>query len=239
VSNEAAHRTARASRQGKSTPRRTKLTAYALVGLIGGMGALVATAQPMYRAFCQVTGFGGTTQVADEAKLAALIIPVEDEAAKAARYVTVRFDANTNAKLPWHFRPVQRELRVRIGEQVLAHFEATNISDKTIVGTATFNVTPYKTATYFNKIDCFCFTEQTLDPGQRVDLPVQFFIDPAIAEDRNLDDVKTITLSYTFFRAPERNAEKLPRAAKAPGFDVTLTTNPTNNDGKNGYGRTR
>ena len=208
MSNEAAHRTAPASRQGKSTPRRTKLTAYALVGLLGGMGALVATAQPMYRAFCQVTGFGGTTQVADEAKLAALIIPVEDEAAKAARYVTVRFDANTNAKLPWHFRPVQRELRVRIGEQVLAHFEATNISDKTIVGTATFNVTPYKTATYFNKIDCFCFTEQVLHPGQTAQMPVIFYVDPEMLKDINTKNETAITLSYTFFADTDQSAAK-------------------------------
>lgn len=209
MSNDAAHRTAPASRQGT---RRTKLTAYALVGLIGGMGALVATAQPMYRAFCQITGFGGTTQVADEAKLAALMIPVEDEA---ARYVTVRFDANTNAKLPWRFRPVQRELRVRIGEQVLAHFEATNISDKTIVGTATFNVTPYKTATYFNKIDCFCFTEQVLHPGQTAQMPVIFYVDPAMLEDINTKNETAITLSYTFFADTDQSAAQKADAERA------------------------
>ncbi|MBT5050046.1 MAG: cytochrome c oxidase assembly protein, partial [Rhodospirillaceae bacterium] len=155
------------------------------------------------------------------------------------RRVKIRFNADTNMALPWRFAAVQDSVTIRVGEQVLAFYEAQSNAEVPVVGTATFNVTPAKAGQYFNKIDCFCFTEQTLDPGQRVDLPVQFFIDPAIAEDRNLDDVKTITLSYTFFRAPERNAEKLPRAAKAPGFDVTLTTNPTNNDGKNGYGRTR
>lgn len=216
-----------ASRQGKS-PRRTRLTVYALVGLIGGMGALVATAQPMYRAFCQITGFGGTTQVADEAKLAALIIPVEDTPAKAARYVTVRFDANTNAKLPWRFRPVQRELRVRIGEQVLAHFEATNISDKTIVGTATFNVTPYKTATYFNKIECFCFTEQVLHPGQTAQMPVIFYVDPEMLKDINTRNETAITLSYTFF------ADKDQSAAKQAEAERRADTNPANRAGING-----
>jgi cytochrome c oxidase assembly protein subunit 11 len=225
MSDQAAPVTRAASSGGKST-RRAKLTAYALVGLIGGMGALVAAAQPMYRAFCQVTGFGGTTQVADEAKLAALIIPVEDEAA--AGYVTVRFDANVNVKLPWRFRPVQREMRVRIGEQVLAHFEATNLSDKTIAGTATFNVTPYKTATYFNKIECFCFTEQVLHPGETAQMPVIFYVDPEMGKDINAKNETAITLSYTFFADTDQSQARKADAQRR------AETKPVNRAGING-----
>jgi cytochrome c oxidase assembly protein subunit 11 len=227
MSNNAAHIPPSAPRRGKGA-RRTKLTAYALVGLVGGMGVLVATSQPLYQAFCQITGFGGTTQVADEAKLAALIIPVEDDPAEAAPYVTVRFDANTNTKLPWRFRPVQKEMRVRIGEQMLAHFEATNISDRTIVGTATFNVTPYKTASYFNKIDCFCFTEQVLRPGQTAQMPVIFFVDPEILKDTNTRHESTITLSYTFFADQDQSAAKEEAAARG------ANNNPANGAGIKG-----
>ena len=233
MSHEAANMTPAASRQVTPPASRqnkgARLTAYALVGLIGGMGALVATAQPMYRAFCQVTGFGGTTQVADEAKLAALIIPVDDDTGE-ARYVTVRFDANTNAKLPWRFRPVQREMRVRIGEQTLAHFEATNNSDKTIVGTATFNVTPYKTATYFNKIECFCFTEQVLHPGETAQMPVIFYVDPKMLTDINAKNETAITLSYTFFANTDRStaneADKDQSAAKDADTERRAENNP-------------
>ena len=195
------------TRRRSSPPRRTGATAIALVGLVAGMGALVAAAEPMYRAFCQITGYGGATRIADAVK-------ADPEAAsQVARYVTVRFDANTNRNLPWRFRPVQKEIKVRLGEQVLAHFEATNISDRTIVGTATFNVTPYKTATYFNKIDCFCFTEQVLRPGQSAQMPVTFFVDPEMLKDKHARDEKTITLSYTFYADQDQSAAQ--SAAKA------------------------
>lgn len=204
------------------------VTVVALVAILGGMGTVTAYSVELYQLFCRVTGYGGTTQIAEGP--ADRIID---------RKITVRFNADVNSKLPWRFQPVQDDITVRVGERKLAFYQAQSTADKPVIGTATFNVAPAKAGQYFNKIDCFCFTEQTLDPGQVVDLPVQFFIDPAIADDRNLDDVTTITLSYTFFRAPERDAEKTPRAAKAPDFDVTLTTNSITNDGKNGYGRTR
>ena len=206
---------ARSSRGGtrrqNNGARRTKLTAYALVGLIAGMGALVAAAEPMYRAFCQVTGFGGTTRIADQLKPAA---PVD---IAAAGYVTVRFDANTNANLPWRFRPVQNELRVRVGEQVLAHFEATNLSGRPIAGTATFNVTPYKTARYFNKIECFCFTEQVLGPGETAQMPVTFFVDREILKDAGAKGESTITLSYTFFADKDQSAAREAEAEQRAG----------------------
>jgi cytochrome c oxidase assembly protein subunit 11 len=189
-------------RRPKTGNRRAKLTAYALVGLIAGMGALVAVAEPMYRAFCQVTGYGGTARIADPEALASLAEPSPE------RYVTVRFDANTNAKLPWRFRPVQSQIRVRVGEQVLTHFEATNLSDRTIVGTATFNVTPYKTAMYFNKIECFCFSEQVLRPGQTAQMPVIFFVDPDMLKDINAKVESTITLSYTLFADKDQSLAK-------------------------------
>lgn len=203
-------------------------TVIGLLAILGVMGTLTAYSVELYELFCRVTGYGGTTQIATGPADRIL-----------DREIKIRFNADINSKLPWRFTPVQNAVTVRVGEQTLAFYEAESRATVPIVGTATFNVTPSKAGQYFNKIDCFCFTEQRLDPGQVVDLPVQFFVDPAIVKDRNLDDVHTITLSYTFYRAPDQNAAQSPRAAKAPTFDVTLTTNPTNNDGKNGYGRTR
>ena len=122
----------------------------------------------------------------------------------------VRFNSDVGRGLPWRFQPVQREMAVRVGEQAIATFTATNPTDRVIMGSAVFNVTPQKTGAYFNKIQCFCFAEQILGPGETAELPVQFFIDPSMAEDRNLDDVTTITLSYTFF---ERQMDDEARAA--------------------------
>ena len=151
------------------------------------IGAAYA-AVPLYQIFCQVTGFGGTTQVAEEA-------PAEI----GERIITVRFNADTARNMPWKFSPQQRAVTLHVGEQTLAFYQASNPTDRAIVGSSTFNVTPAKAGAYFNKIECFCFTEQVLVPGQSVDMPVSFFVDPAISDDPNLDDVKTITLSYTFF----------------------------------------
>ncbi len=179
---------------------RNGVTAVILFGLVAGMTGLAFASDPLYRIFCKVTGYGGTTQVA-EAPAESTIID---------QMVTVRFDANVNKSLPWRFRPVQNTVKVRLGEQALAFFEATNVSDKPIVGTATFNVAPFKAGEYFNKIECFCFTEQVLKPGQTVQMPVTFFVDPAIIKDRNTVDVKTITLSYTFFAGEDQSeAQKL------------------------------
>ena len=168
--------------------RRNAGTAVILGGVVVGMVAMTYAAVPLYRLFCQVTGFGGTTQTAAVAS-----------GATGDRLVTVRFNADTMGSLPWQFRPTQREMILRVGEEALAFYRAENPTDRTITGNATFNVTPHKAGQYFDKIDCFCFERQVLTPGESMKMAVSFFIDPAILEDRNLDDVKSITLSYTFF----------------------------------------
>lgn len=169
---------------------RNRIVAVALLLVVGGMTGLSFAAVPLYRLFCQVTGFGGTTQTALAAPDA-----VSD------RVITVRFNADTAPDLPWTFRPVQHELAIRVGEEKLAFYEATNRSKETLTGTAVFNVTPLKAGLYFSKVHCFCFDEQQLKPGESAEMPVSFFIDPEIMQDPNLDDVETITLSYTFFPA--------------------------------------
>ncbi|MEM9439528.1 MAG: cytochrome c oxidase assembly protein [Pseudomonadota bacterium] len=172
-------------------------TAYALFGVILVMVGLTAASVPLYRLFCQVTGYGGTTQVASEAVPGAV-----------GQTIKVRFDASIGDELPWQFQPVQREIEIPIGEETLAFYRAANTSDHAVVGSSTFNVTPHKAGPYFSKIECFCFIEQVLQPGETVDMPVSFFVDPAILEDPNTRDLKTITLSYTFFML-EDETEKL------------------------------
>ncbi len=167
-----------------------------LTGVVAGMVALSFAAVPLYRIFCQVTGFGGTPQIVAENA-----VEVMD------RTVTVRFNAVTDRKLPWQFRPVQRSVDLKLGEQGLAFYEARNPSARPVVGTATFNVTPLKAGQYFSKVECFCFTEQLLEPGQSVDMPVAFYVDPRLNDDPSMDDVKTITLSYTFYRADAETQE--------------------------------
>ena len=180
---------------------RKRGTAIALSSVVAGMVGLAFASEPLYRIFCEVTGYAGTTQVAST-------VPKSNKISQ--RVVAVRFDANVNSKMPWTFKPVQREVKVRLGEQALAYFEATNDSDQPLVGTASFNVTPYKAAIHFNKIDCFCFTQQVLKSGETMKMPVTFFIDPELAKDSNADDLRTITLSYTFFQDDDQSAaEKL------------------------------
>jgi cytochrome c oxidase assembly protein subunit 11 len=176
--------------------RRNRRLVLACLGMVGLMLGASYAAVPLYDLFCRVTGYGGTTQQADAAS---------DHLGK--RMVTVQFDANVARDMPWDFRPAQRELKVRTGETAIAFYRATNNTDRTVVGTATFNVTPLKVGYYFNKIDCFCFTEQVLEPGQTVDMPVQFFVDPEMEADSNADEVNLITLSYTFFEKPAEQAE--------------------------------
>ncbi|MBV8169750.1 MAG: cytochrome c oxidase assembly protein [Alphaproteobacteria bacterium] len=166
-----------------------------------GMGGMAYASVPLYRLFCQVTGFAGTTQRAE-------VAPQQT----GDRTITVRFDS-TVADVPWTFEPEQRSVTLKVGETALIAYKAHNNSRIPITGTATFNVSPPKAGQYFDKIQCFCFTEQTLKAGETVDMPVTFFVDPAIAQDRNLDDVNTITLSYTFFRAKNQAAD---RVATAP-----------------------
>lgn len=171
---------------------RNRRVAATCVAVVVGMVGLSYAAVPLYRLFCDVTGFGGTTQRAESVDG-----PVLD------RTMTVRFDANVGAGLPWEFQPVERRISVRVGEQALAYYRATNHSDRPVTGSAVFNVTPPLAGAYFTKIECFCFTEQRLEPGQSVDMPVAFFIDPDIAEDADLKTLGTITLSYTFYPSAE------------------------------------
>ena len=168
----------------------------ALLAALGMLG-LGYAAVPLYRMFCQVTGFGGTTQRASvaEADLAALFAR-----SAGARDMSIRFDASLARDMPWTFRPRQVTDTVAIGERDLAIFEARNDSDVAVTGTATFNVEPEQAGAYFNKIQCFCFTEQTLQPGQSVTMPVLFFVDPKALDDPRMDGVEQITLSYTFHR---------------------------------------
>ncbi|GAB4518326.1 MAG: cytochrome c oxidase assembly protein [Roseibium sp.] len=181
--------------------RRNRKFAFACVGLFAFMVGASYAAVPLYDLFCRVTGFGGTTQVAE----AASDVVID-------RKITVRFDGNVNHTLPWAFKPEQRSVTLKMGETAQVAYLATNTSDGTTVGTSTFNVSPPTAGAYFNKLDCFCFTEQVLKSGETVEMPVVFFVDPEMDKDPELKSVKEITLSYTFFpvEQPER-----PVAAKA------------------------
>ena len=170
-------------------PGRNRLMALALAGVVAGMTGLSFAAVPLYRLFCEVTGYGGTTQRAEAAPGQVL-----------DREIVVRFDANVSG-LPWSFEPEVPQIRVKLGEAALVNFVAVNDGSTATVGTATFNVEPGLTGAYFNKIECFCFSEQDLKPGERVEMPVQFFVSPDLADDRDLRAIRTITLSYTFFPA--------------------------------------
>ncbi|WP_299624020.1 cytochrome c oxidase assembly protein [Pelagibius sp.] len=174
------------------------------LGVVAAMTGLSYASVPLYELFCRVTGYGGTTQVAES-------LPEQ----VGERIVTVRFNADVNPELPWAFQPVERAVTLQVGESGLAFYRATNQAARTTAGTATFNVTPLKAGQYFNKVECFCFTEQRLAPGESMDMAVSFFVDPAIEEDPNLDDVKTITLSYTFFVDPDAVIEE-PQASLRP-----------------------
>jgi cytochrome c oxidase assembly protein subunit 11 len=172
------------------------------VGLIAFGIALAAlglgfAAVPLYRIFCQVTGFGGTTQVADLDKAAA----AEAAGRTAGGTISIRFDGNVDPDMPWTFRPEKATMDVRLGQRKMAFFIAHNNADVPITGAASFNVSPDQTGFYFNKIQCFCFTEQTLQPGETVRMPVLFYIDPSIAKDPTAAPVQQITLSYTFHKA--------------------------------------
>lgn len=171
------------------------------------MGGIAFASVPLYRLFCAVTGYGGTPNIT---ATAAPGVP----AGAPQRFITVRFDANTNPNLPWDFKPMQREIRLPLGEDRLAFYRARNLSPTPVTGTAVYNVTPEKVGRYFHKTACFCFEEQALDPGQDMEFPLSFWVDPKLAEDRNTADVTTITLSYTFFRTLE-DAAKAEALAKA------------------------
>ena len=172
--------------------------AWSLAAAVGGMLALAYAASPLYDMFCRATGFGGTPQVAQEGERPIL-----------SRTVNVRFDSNVDANLPWRFAPLEREVKVKLGEERLVHYRVTNVSQRPIVGTSTYNVTPETAGAWFNKLQCFCFTEQLLLPGQSMDMPVVFFVDPEMDKDRRYDNIRTVTLSYTFFEAKTERAKTL------------------------------
>ncbi|MEM1039729.1 MAG: cytochrome c oxidase assembly protein [Pseudomonadota bacterium] len=172
------------------------------LGMTFGMLGMSYAAVPLYAWFCQVTGYGGTTQRA-EAPTGQVLDKV----------ITVRFDANVSNDLAWTFEAKQRDVQVKIGEQKQVSYMARNDGRTASFGTATFNVTPGVAGAYFNKIQCFCFTEQELKPGQSIDMPVVFFVDPEIMNDPLLKDTKEITLSYTFF--PDEDAEQRVSSAES------------------------
>ena len=170
-----------------------------LLLVLGGvflMGALAFASVPLYGLFCRVTGFAGTTQVSDS-----LPSEVFD------RKITVRFNTDTSENLPWSFKPETRKLEVNVGQQGLINFITQNKSNQPRTGTAIYNVTPLKAGKYFQKTQCFCFDEQTLTPNQRMNMPVAFYIDPSIMEDEGMDDVSSITLSYTFFESETKELD--------------------------------
>ena len=172
-------------------------TALAAGGLVVIMGSLSFAAVPFYDWFCRVTGFAGTTSVGSGEG-----IEVTDET------VTVRFDASVDREMPWTFRPVETRMTVRIGETNLAFYEAHNPTDQPVAGQASFNVVPDAAGGYFTKIECFCFTEQVLQPGQTVQMPVSFYVDPAILDDPEGRYVHEITLGYTFYQIDLPEEEK-------------------------------
>ena len=187
--------------QPKQRKSRHSLVALSLAGLVAGMVGLSFAAVPLYRMFCQVTGYGGLPQRAETAPGEVL-----------ERTIRVRFDGNVDHGLPWKFAPVQQTMDVKIGETALAFFKATNDTSSPVSGTAVFNVAPELAGRYFTKIECFCFKQQTLAAGQSVEMPVTFFVDPKIVDDENTKNMSEITLSYTFYRT-DKDAAK---AASAP-----------------------
>ena len=188
-------------------------TVLQLVGVVVFMGSLAWASVPLYDWFCRVTGWGGATDVAE----AALDEPLEET-------VTIRFDASKASGFPWEFKPVERQMTVRIGEENLAFYEAYNPTNRPIAGSASYNVAPFSAGAYFSKIACFCFEEQVLMPGERVSMPVSFFVEPDILDDADAKFAKTITLSYTFHPIDLPEGFVLEQAALDTG-DVQTDTN--------------
>ncbi len=200
--------------QRQTTPGRADNTrvAISLAVVVVGMVGMAYAAVPLYRLFCQVTGYGGTTQRAEAASDTVL-----------DRTITVRFDSNVAGNLPWSFRPERRTMTLRIGETGQLAYLARNLGEGPTVGTSTFNVSPPAAGIYFNKIECFCFTEQPLAAGEDVEMPVVFFVDPAIVEDKNARGIGEITLSYTFYPVRDGQEVDKPHAAAPDDRDAPGT----------------
>jgi cytochrome c oxidase assembly protein subunit 11 len=179
-------------------PKNKKVVFY-LLGVLALMGAGTAASVPFYSWFCKVTGYAGTTTTAE-------VAPPKDQILD--QTMIVRFDGSVEKGMKWEFKPAQFEMTLRIGEVGLAFFEAYNPTDHVIAGQAGYNVAPYSAGNFFNKIDCFCFTEQVLQPHERVMMPVTFYIDPAIVNDREGKFVHSVTLSYTFYEIPVPEDQK-------------------------------
>ena len=204
--------------QREQPPRHGRVVV-SLVLLVVAMAGLSYASVPLYRMFCEATGYGGATRRAAAGSHMAV-----------DRRITVRFDATTSSELNWDFRPEQREVTLNVGENSLAFYRAVNKSGAPLTGTATFNVTPEIAGSYFNKVQCFCFTEQTLAPGQTADFPVSFFIDPAMLNDPDAKNVQEITLSYTFFRVNKGGAS----AASSPSSPGGAASRPFEKGGSPG-----
>ena len=191
-------------------PRGNLVVAAACVAFFGGMIGVTYASVPLYKLFCQVTGYGGTTQTAKAAPS-----KVVD------REITIRFDANVSPGLAWNFKPVQREVKVKLGQATTISYEVANLFATATRGKSTFNVVPELAGSYFNKLECFCFTDVDLKPGETRDMPVVFFVDPEIVNEPDLKDLSTITLSYTFFpsadHTPLAQTQPVPAAGNAKG----------------------
>jgi len=192
--------------------RRHRATALWCAALVAVMVGAAYASVPLYRLFCQVTGFDGTPRIANAPSTQVL-----------DKTVDIRFDANVAPGLAWRFEPARNTMQVKIGENTLAFYRATNLSDRPLRGTATYNVLPEQAAPFFNKLECFCFKEQLLQPGESLEMPVSFFIDPQIASDKDARGVTDITLSYTFYPvAPKPGMAETPAGAIAPAAPATV-----------------
>ena len=171
---------------------------FSLIFLVSFMFFLTFAAVPLYKLFCQVTGYGGTPK----------IVNFKDQIDISEKKIKIEFNSDVNQKLNWSFKPEQRSIESKIGDSILAFYKAKNNGIKSITGIATYNILPFEAAKYFNKVDCFCFENQTLEPGEEVVLPINFYIDPQILDDPNVKHLNSIVLSYTFFQSDE-NLEKI------------------------------
>jgi len=189
--------------------RRNAVAVLASLAIVLAMGGLAYAAVPLYRLFCEATGYQGATKTA---------LRAPDAPSSAA--ITVRLDANVNRKLPWSFVPETPEVTLKLGESVTALYRVKNLSDRPTVGSASFNVTPFDSGQFFNKIQCFCFTEHALKPGESAELPVTFFVDPKIRTNPDTADIQVITLSYTFFRSGDEGAAADAGSATRPASTV-------------------